>query len=510
MQKWKILCVDDELMNIKLYQAVFSKFSVEISTCDNGSEAWKKIQAERFDLIILDVMIPGLNGFDLCKRIKKDLHSFSIPVILVTSLSEKKFLLQGIESGCDFYLEKPYNKSILIAKVKALIKTGSIRKQFNEANQRLEKLSDYGLELISSFNPLVFNLPKSLDALATQILDVPANKASILLIGRREFGQWRWLHYETPFQELIRHSLNHPIESSLPTIHTNDSPFIYVDKTKTDTPLAKLIETLEQIPGFAVRIHSVQGYIQNDFVILILDQISPSRPRPHLLLSLQSMIGFIIHVLATQTNEAENESKYLLQSLNRASANIYSKQKRNPILVGELSGMLARLARMPELFIQNISVQAITRDIGNLLIPNSLLNKTGKLTFEEWEIIRCHPQYGADIIGTHPRLKMARTIALTHHENWDGTGYPYWLEGNRIPIEGRIISIADRYDALRTARPYKPAMDHESAINLMQVGDDRIQPGHFDPQLFKVFLENAKEFAMIYDAFQSDKRKNAD
>ena len=102
--------------------------------------------------------------------------------------------------------------------------------------------------------------------------------------------------------------------------------------------------------------------------------------------------------------------------------------------------------------------------------------------------MRQHPLIGADIIGEHPSglLKMARLMALTHHEKWDGSGYPYQLKGEEIPIVGRIVAIADVFDALTTARPYKKAWPIEDALTYLKEQSGK----HFDPDLLKIFLEN--------------------
>lgn len=125
--------------------------------------------------------------------------------------------------------------------------------------------------------------------------------------------------------------------------------------------------------------------------------------------------------------------------------------------------------------------------------------KNGPLTDEEWEIVKNHTIYGAEIIGEKPFLKMARNIALFHHENYDGSGYPFGLKGDEIPLEAAITKICDVYDALRTKRSYKDEFSHEESIRILKEGDNRTKPSHFNPKVLKVFLENEKSIKMLWE-----------
>ena len=116
-------------------------------------------------------------------------------------------------------------------------------------------------------------------------------------------------------------------------------------------------------------------------------------------------------------------------------------------------------------------------------------------------LIRQHPAFGCEILGDSPRLKLAREIALSHHENWDGTGYPKRTKGQRIPISGRIVKVADVYDALRSKRSYKAPLTHQETLQIFREGDDRINPGaHFDPDVLATFFKIEHMFDMIYDS----------
>jgi putative two-component system response regulator len=136
-------------------------------------------------------------------------------------------------------------------------------------------------------------------------------------------------------------------------------------------------------------------------------------------------------------------------------------------------------------------------DVGKIRISDTILNKPGKLTAEEFEIIKAHPLEGMKIIDNiisktpdDGYLKYAKQFAGYHHEKWDGTGYPFGLSGESIPLQGRIMAIADVYDALVTQRPYKQPIPHDQAVNIIKEGSGT----HFDPVLVEVFEKVADDF----------------
>ncbi|MDR3247403.1 MAG: HD-GYP domain-containing protein [Treponema sp.] len=146
-------------------------------------------------------------------------------------------------------------------------------------------------------------------------------------------------------------------------------------------------------------------------------------------------------------------------------------------------------------FIDNIGFLASMHDVGKIGTPDDILNKEGPLSDWEWTVMREHTKNGAFILSTYPN-PMAKEIALSHHERWDGGGYPFQLEGEMIPLAARIVSIADVYDALRMQRSYKPSLSHEVALSKMM--EER--GTHFDPFLIEVFNIIADEFNKIYTA----------
>ncbi|MBE9226535.1 HD domain-containing protein [Phormidium sp. LEGE 05292] len=145
-------------------------------------------------------------------------------------------------------------------------------------------------------------------------------------------------------------------------------------------------------------------------------------------------------------------------------------------------------------------------DIGKIGIPDAILLKPAPLNHQEREIMMLHPKIGASLLegSDSPLLRMGKDIALNHHEKWDGTGYPQGLKAEEIPLSGRIVMVADVYDALRSKRPYKPAFAHEKTLTIMIEGDGRTKPEHFDPQLLELFGDLHQEFAAICDRFTDE------
>lgn len=138
-------------------------------------------------------------------------------------------------------------------------------------------------------------------------------------------------------------------------------------------------------------------------------------------------------------------------------------------------------------------------DIGKIGIPDHVLLKPGKLDADEWKVMQTHAAIGADILSGHESelLDMARIIALSHHEKWDGSGYPQGLKGEEIPLAGRIVALADVFDALTSARPYKQAWSVEDAVKFIRDNSG----SHFDPELIEVFLKHLDDIIKIKNQY---------
>ncbi len=344
MKKHKILIVDDVPKNIQVIANLLGNEDYEISYSTDGKQALEHIEDIDFDLVLLDVMMPGMNGYEVCRKIKQENRKNDVPVIFITAKTDEDSLLEAFECGAQDYVTKPFNAAELLARV-----TTHLRLKAYEDSQKV-----------------VIN-----------------NALAELKILNKE-----------------------------------------------------IVETQKE-------------------------------------------------VIFTMGSIGETRSRETGQHVKR---------------VAEYSRLFALLYGIDEYEADLIAMASPMHDIGKVGIPDAILNKNGKLTEEEFEIMKTHVVIGYDMLkhSERPLMKTAATIALEHHEKWDGSGYPKQLSGKDIHIYGRITAIADVFDALGSDRCYKKAWLDEDIFNLMKEQSGK----HFDPALVEMFFDNLDGFFEIRDKYK--------
>jgi putative two-component system response regulator len=192
------------------------------------------------------------------------------------------------------------------------------------------------------------------------------------------------------------------------------------------------------------------------------------------------------HLSLVRMDELRESRMQIIERLGRAAEYKDNETGLHVIRMSHYAQLLALRAGWSEVDAEELLAAAPMHDIGKIGIPDAILLKPGPLSPEEWAVMRTHPQIGADIIGEHRSkvLALAREIAWCHHEKWDGSGYPRGLAGDAIPMSARIVAVADVFDALTTARPYKRAWTVEAAAEQLRKDAGH----HFDPQLVELFM----------------------
>ncbi|MGC8955905.1 MAG: HD-GYP domain-containing protein [Fervidobacterium sp.] len=202
---------------------------------------------------------------------------------------------------------------------------------------------------------------------------------------------------------------------------------------------------------------------------------------------LKSLSGFLTSFIATHTY-LSNQGKFqkdMILTMIRILEYHDPYTKGHSKSVANLASMLAERLGLSDEMIKKAYWAALVHDIGKIVVPSTILNKEGKLTIEEFEIIKKHPVYGHDFLSTSTELRELAKYVLHHHERWDGKGYPAGLSGEDIPLISRIITIVDAWDAMRSDRPYRKGMSEESARKEI-IAHSGMQ---FDPDILKAFLD---------------------
>jgi hypothetical protein len=248
-------------------------------------------------------------------------------------------------------------------------------------------------------------------------------------------------------------------------------------------------------------LYNLAGYVHAGTYVIAFNYGRPVVPEDALFLKGLTLPAGFLGTVAEDVRDVSESFLVMARALALAT-DAHGDNGAHVRRMNEYSRTLAEHMSLSERFIGAISYSAQLHDVGKIYIHPDLLDKPLRLTTHEFELVKKHPVLGAKILGDSPLLCLAKNIALTHHECWDGSGYPTGLSGAAIPLEGAIVKIADVYDALRTMHSYKSSSSHNDACRIIMSGGGdglhEIRPRHFNPDALRAFHDAAGKFEDIY------------
>jgi putative two-component system response regulator len=362
-----VLVVDDTELNLRMISQVLRKEGYQTRAVNSGQEALAAVKETLPEVILLDITMPDVDGYEVCQQLKADSRTADVPIIFISALDAVIDKVKAFKVGGADYIPKPIQVQELVARVRNQIDLRRLQQQLKAQNDILE---DKNSQLISE-------------------------------IRKRQ---------------------------------------------AVEAEIRKLNANLEA-------------------------------------------------KVRARTQDLERAQLEILERLSLAGERRDDDTGKHTLRVGYVSSLITTTLGQSQQAADMIRLAARLHDIGKIGIPDQILLKPGKLTNEEYSLMKEHTTIGAEMLSgsSSPLMRLAEEIASSHHERWDGKGYPRGLAGRDIPLSGRIVAVADVFDALTHERPYKDAWHFERVIN--ELCDMR--GSQFDPKVVNAFLKIIKDGKLV-------------
>jgi len=462
----RVLIVDDSLTIRRALTKQLEHLGAKVTQAEDGQRGLETALSTRFDLIISDVEMPNLDGFGLCEKLKGNPATMGIPVIILSSQDTEKDIERGFKAGASAYVSKSEAPDQLGRTIERV----------------LEKSRFYRNRLI-----LVVDDSSAIRRIVSQAL----SEAGFQVIAC-ENGSQAMKQVLARRPDLILSDIDMPEMNGIEfckKVHADPDlaaiPFVMMSSNSDRAIMRRLLQL------------GATGYLVKPFNL------------EQLVITVEKLLSDHFVILLKERERLDAERKMMLASI---TSLITALEARDPYTRGHSEAVAMIVAEMgahmngdPEES-ETLKIAGQLHDLGKIGVPDSILLKPGRLSDEEFAIIKEHPVIGASILSSIPSIKPLLPVILHHHERFDGKGYPHGLKGERINLWARMTAVADTYHALTSDRPYRRGMSHEKAMSIIEeVRGTQLCPDCVD--LFKNLLGDSPKYNVAQLAAKRLERK---
>mgnify|MGYP005839885061 CR=1 FL=1 len=478
-----ILVVDDELVIREVLEDFLSTEGYDVVSVSSGEEALRELEEEHYDAILSDLMMPQMNGLELMSEINA--RGYQVVKVIMTGYGTIETAVQAMKVGADDYILKPFK----IEEVLSVLDRGFERQRLMRENINLrETLNLYRIaETIAHES----NTQRILDEILQAVLqESEADWVYLSLYPTKDPVGKSGVKLTAGPVALANISLD---EEAISQLHPETSLLLHGTEAARyvsggETPVVSLCAVPLQVPNHVLGLLAIVSFTKRTlfseghrkFLHILAAKTAAALENTRLVEQLRT------------ANQELREANYQLQENFRQSILGFARaiEQNDPYTrghsdrVAQYSRIIAEEMNLDSQLVEDIFFSGQLHDIGKIGISPQKLNKTGKLNAPEILMFRRHPEMGKEILEPIPFMRHLIAGVYCHHERYDGQGYPQGLAGYDIPLMGRIIAVADTYDAMTSDRSYRKALPNEVALEELRVNAG----SQFDPQVVDAFL----------------------
>jgi putative nucleotidyltransferase with HDIG domain len=488
-----ILVVDDDPNVVEILTECLRNKGYETDSAADGDEALDKYDRFRPDLVVLDVALPKKDGFEVCDTIRaRDVHR-DVPVIMISADSIQESMLRGFRAGAQDYLKKPFSLKEILAKIENYLTQANRKNNLREQNLQLEGEVQRGHADYTRINRELKK--KVLDMRSLFGLSQDLNRLRdpedlirvfcLTVVGQLGVSSVALFYAFDEMDEYLSYAGGSGVSNSvLQSVRLSReialSSYLLGKHECVRLSGEEFPEDAKREANFLTRFGFDYGYplvVKSRLIGIVF--IGGNVNRQEYAADELELFKSICTSAATGLENArlygELQATYL-STIKVLVSTIEAKDsytRGHTDRVAEYARLIAEEMRLPKRDVEIVCFGAALHDIGKLGVYENILNKPGELTEQEWDIVRSHPEVGANIIKNMKFLEAACDLVRHHHERLDGKGYPDHLKGSEISVGARIVAVADSFDAMTSDRPYRRAYSLEESIHQLKKQDEK-------------------------------------